>query len=110
MYWDEDPSEKPVRAIEEVVEVVFQVIGKTVPVDHAWSLAESLKAALPWIAEDDRVGVHGLQGAASGNGWMSPTDAGEGLVYLSRRSRLVLRVPRARSFRWVRLRLKTLCL
>jgi CRISPR-associated protein Cas6 len=58
-------------------------------------LSEAVTRILPWLIEDPRAGVHTIHVADSGNGWMRP-QAPEELLYLSRRTKLVLRVPRER--------------
>ncbi|MDT8281844.1 MAG: type I-MYXAN CRISPR-associated protein Cas6/Cmx6, partial [Gammaproteobacteria bacterium] len=49
---------------------------------------------LPWIKDDDEIGIHQIHGATSGNGWERPPD-GE-LIQLSKRARMQLRVPVSR--------------
>ncbi len=97
MYWDEDPSEKPVREITEVVDLQFRLQGKAIPVDHMAQLNGEIARLLPWFAAEPRAAIHLLHAAASGNGWYSPEDMGEGLIYLSRRSKLTLRIPAERE-------------
>jgi CRISPR-associated protein Cas6 len=67
-----------------MVDVAFAIAGEALPTDHARALGEALLAALPWLAEVDGAGVHPVRLAPAGGerGW------------LSRRSRLTLRVPR----------------
>jgi len=64
-------------------------------VDHAWSLSEAIHAELPWFADEPQTGLHLIYGADSGNGWERPENGDEPL-YLSRRTRLVLRLPKRR--------------
>ena len=53
-----------------------------------------MHAALPWLADDDRAGVHLIHVAESGNGWMRPEDAENEMLYLSRRTKMTLRLPK----------------
>lgn len=68
----------------EVVDLHFGLSGRAVPLDYADALWEALHALLPSLAEDSRAGVHPLYG-------LSP---GEAEWYLSRRTRLILRLER----------------
>jgi CRISPR-associated protein Cas6 len=61
-------------------------------VDHAYALAEAVRGILPWLDEERGAGVHPIHVAESGNGWMRP-QGGEEMLYLSRRTKLVLRLP-----------------
>lgn len=77
----------PVAAADACVDVQFALQGGRVPHDYAYLLWQALcgsQTDLPW--EDERVlGVHPLSG-------LSP---GQDCWYLSRRSRLTLRLPQA---------------
>jgi CRISPR-associated protein Cas6 len=53
-------------------------------------------AQLPWFEDEPAAGLHLIHGAESGNGWYRPEDSEEGLIQLSRRTRLSLRLPRHR--------------
>ena len=95
MYWDE--PEEPAAAPESaaVADVRYRIRCAALPVDHARALYAALREALPWLETEPRAGVHALHGAESGNGWLRPEDPDE-LLPLSRRTRLALRLPRAR--------------
>jgi CRISPR-associated protein Cas6 len=95
MYWQETTEQRRYVVPDDVVDIAFAISCRALPVDHAWALSEAVAAVLPWIAEDPRAGVHTIHVADSGNGWMRP-QAPHDLLYLSRRTRLVLRVPRER--------------
>jgi CRISPR-associated protein Cas6 len=78
--------------MDEIVDAVFAIECRSLPVDHAWALSSAIQAALPWFADEPQAGLHTVHGAASGSGWMRPE--GEGAVLqLSRRTKLVLRLP-----------------
>jgi len=66
------------------VDVAFHVRGVTLPHDHGAPLAAALERALPWLAGDQRWGLHRLR--------LAEVQDGEHRV--SPRTRLVLRVPR----------------
>jgi CRISPR-associated protein Cas6 len=67
----------------DIVDVVFGLRGATVAEDYADRLLAALVERLPWLADEDAAGVHGLSG-------VSP---GERLLNLSHRSKLTLRLP-----------------
>lgn len=70
----------------DLIDLAFAVQGDALEPEHRFALAAALERALPWLVEDPRAGVHGLKLVREG--------AGGALV--SRRTRLVLRVPRER--------------
>lgn len=75
------------EATAAVVDLHFPLVGRAVPLDYADQLWAALRAALPALADDAQAGVHPLYG-------LSP---GEGEWYLSRRTRLILRLARERA-------------
>jgi CRISPR-associated protein Cas6 len=94
MYWNDDSRKEPeFRVPEDVVDVSFAIRCPTIPLDHAHALCAQLLRLMPWLGEEAGAGVHLIHGAASGNGWMRPEDTGNGLLHLSRRTRMRLRVP-----------------
>lgn len=66
----------------EVVDLAFALTGQAVAEDYAELLWQGLRGCLPWL-EDAAAGVHPLAG----------TSPGQGELYLSKRSRLMLRLP-----------------
>jgi CRISPR-associated protein Cas6 len=95
MYWQEEVDEEQFVVPDEVVDLLFKIKCDTLPVDHAWSLSEAIQAELPWFADESQAGLHLIYGADSGNGWERP-QGGDDLLYLSRRTRLILRLPKHR--------------
>ncbi|MBE9515703.1 MAG: type I-MYXAN CRISPR-associated protein Cas6/Cmx6 [Proteobacteria bacterium] len=95
MYWQEKSKEEQDAVPDDVVDLVFSIRCKSLPVDHAWSLAEALLAELPWIKDETGAGVHPIQISEEGNGWLRPEDP-DALLHLSRRTKLVFRLPQAR--------------
>jgi CRISPR-associated protein Cas6 len=95
MFWQEEVDEEHFVVPDEVVDLSFKIKCNTLPVDHAWSLSEAIMAELPWFADEPHAGLHLIYGADSGNGWERPQGGGD-LLYLSRRTRLVLRLPKHR--------------
>jgi CRISPR-associated protein Cas6 len=78
--------------MDEVVDAVFAIECRSLPVDHAYALSQAIQAALPWFAEEPHAGLHTVHGAASGAGWVRP-EGEDALLQLSHRTRLVLRIP-----------------
>jgi len=78
--------------MDEVVDAVFAIECRSLPVDHAWALSAAIQSALPWFAGEPQAGLHTVHGAASGAGWVRP-EGEDALLQLSRRTRLVLRLP-----------------
>jgi CRISPR-associated protein Cas6 len=78
--------------MDEIVDAAFAIECRSLPVDHAFALAQAIQEALPWFAEEPLAGLHTVHGAASGAGWQRP-EGGDALLQLSRRTRLVLRLP-----------------
>ncbi len=95
MYWQEDTDKEVFTIPRDVLDVLFQVHCPTLPVDHAWSLSSQIQQRLPWFEEEPNAGLHIIHGADSGNGWTRPQDAND-LLYLSRRTKLALRLPSRR--------------
>jgi len=80
----------------DVVDAVFAIACRTLPVDHAYALQQAIQEALPWFAEEPHAGLHTVHGAASGAGWLRPEGEGA-LLQLSHRARLALRLPAHRA-------------
>jgi CRISPR-associated protein Cas6 len=95
MYWEEDKKQDAYVVPDDVVDLSFSITCRALPVDHAYALAEAVRGVLPWLDEEQGAGVHPIHVAESGNGWMRPQGAEE-MLYLSRRTKLVLRVPQHR--------------
>lgn len=93
MYWQEDSNSEQFQVPDDVVDVLFSIDCPCLPVDHAQELSEQLQQKLPWFADEG--GLHLIHGAESGNGWERPQGADD-LLYLPRRTKLMLRLPRER--------------
>ncbi len=79
----------------DIVDAVFAIACRSLPVDHAYALSQAIQAALPWFADEPGAGLHTIHGAASGSGWMRP-EGEDALLQLSRRTKLTLRLRRQR--------------
>jgi len=80
----------------DIVDAVFAIACRCLPVDHAYALQQAIQDALPWFAQEPRAGLHTVHGAASGSGWMRPEGA-DALLQLSHRAKLALRLPARRA-------------
>jgi CRISPR-associated protein Cas6 len=95
MYWQETKIDARYVVPDDIVDVVFSIQCHSLPVDHAYALSQAVTRALPWFAAEESAGLHTIHVADSGNGWIRPDKAGA-LLHLSRRTKLVLRLPRHR--------------
>ncbi|MEJ2694989.1 MAG: type I-MYXAN CRISPR-associated protein Cas6/Cmx6 [Candidatus Thiodiazotropha sp.] len=95
MFWQEEIDQEQYVVPDNVLDLIFKISCPSLPVDHAWPLSEAIHRALPWFADEPLAGLHLIHGAESGNGWERPND-GEETLYLSRRTPLILRLPRER--------------
>jgi len=96
MFWQEEENDVERFVVpENVVDVLFSISCKTLPVDHAHALSTAVKEALPWFEDELQAGLHLIHVAESGNGWERP-QGGDEVLYLSRRTKLSLRVPQHR--------------
>lgn len=95
MYWQETDKNETITVPDDVVDVAYRIQCRNLPVDHAWALSQAVLQVLPWIEDEPGAGVHTIHVADSGNGWQRP-DGADDLLCLSRRTRLVVRLPGAR--------------
>ncbi|MFQ5645004.1 MAG: type I-MYXAN CRISPR-associated protein Cas6/Cmx6 [Thiogranum sp.] len=94
MFWEEEKDENsPYTVPDDVVDLVYSINCKCLPLDHAYTFSSAIRTALPWMDDEPQAGIHLIHGAESGNGWMRPEDPANEMLYLSRRSRMTLRVP-----------------
>lgn len=97
MYWREDEIDADVSATADVVDVLFTIEGKRVPVDHGWALGEAISQALGDYGSRGAIGVHTIHVAGSQNGWERPAHAEDQFLMLSRRTKLIVRAEKARA-------------
>lgn len=95
MLWQEENIQTESVITSSIIDVVFDMQCRCLPVDHAYALSQAIHQVLPWFQDEAQAGLHLIHGAESGNGWYRP-DSQESLLYLSRRTKLVLRLPRHR--------------
>ena len=95
-YWQEDSPEPPPRISDEVVDLLFSLKCRALPVDHAEALSRALLDAAPWLGEEPGCGIHTIHVAGSQNGWQRPEADGDQPLMLSRRTKLGIRAPKTR--------------
>ena len=95
MYWQEEEDRNAPTIPDDVVDMVFSIACKTLPLDHAYSLSQAVQEILPWLAQEEGAGVHAIHVAESGNGWVRPNEV-DAILYPSRRTKLRVRVPKHR--------------
>ena len=96
MFWQEDNSEKTVQVPDDIVDVLFAMQCKSLPVDHAYALSAALQSALPWFGDEPELAVHTVHVAGSQNGWERPPQGTDQHLIVSRRTRLTIRAPKHR--------------
>jgi CRISPR-associated protein Cas6 len=74
---------EPRDAPRQMIDVVFDVSGRELPLDHRAALWNALSERLPSLAETPAAGVHAIRAARTA----------DGILLLPRRAKLVLRVP-----------------
>ncbi len=93
LWQDQDaPDTAPVA---RMVDAVFTIECRQLPVDHAFDLTRSLISAAPLIKQSNSAGVHPIHLAGSQNGWERPGSDDDGALMLSRRTRLKIRVEKS---------------
>jgi len=87
MSWDW-PENKPEEYTPHMIDLQFDLVGTTIPADNAQLLSDALLSLLPWLGEDGGTGIQHLKGAE--------TNSGDATLNINRRTKLFLRVPKAR--------------
>ncbi|TNF38704.1 MAG: type I-MYXAN CRISPR-associated protein Cas6/Cmx6 [Gammaproteobacteria bacterium] len=97
MLWVEEDDQQEFELPDDIVDVSYKIECRQIAIDHAHDLSMALLQALPWLAEEADAGVHLIHGASSGNGWQRPDEnSTDDFIYLSKRARMQLRVPKQR--------------
>jgi len=94
MFWQDEKRPADFAVPDDVVDVVFSVDCRELPVDHAHSLSTAIRRAAPWISEEAEIGVHTVHVAGSQNGWERPAHGTETRLLLSKRTKLTIRAPK----------------
>jgi len=89
MFWQEDEDKSlPYQTPDDVIDVLFSIRCKQLPLDHAWALKEAISGSLN---EEIPLGIHHIKVAESSNGWNRPDETPQTLLYPSRRTKLIIR-------------------
>lgn len=97
LFWEEDQAQEALYSVpDDILDLSFKVNCRSLPLDHAYALSQALLGALPWLGDEPQAGIHLIHGAESGNGWLRPEDPEHDVLYLSKRTRLTLRLPKPR--------------
>jgi len=92
MLWQEDNTKAGFEVDDSVVDLLFNIECRELPVDHIYQLSRAIHQAFPGHAEDNALGIHPVHLAGSQNGWERPDESlGQNLI-LSKRTKLILRV------------------
>jgi CRISPR-associated protein Cas6 len=83
---DTSKSTSPNVEAQDMIDVVFDVAGTSVPNGYPFALWPALVQYLPWLKQESNAGIIPLRGSASGDDTL-----------LSKRTKLVLRVPVERA-------------
>ena len=89
--WEED-EKILLKDTSHMIDVAFHINCKTLPYDHAYELSKEIINRLPWMKDAKLSGIQTLHGPDSGNGWVRSENEE---IFLSKRTRLILRVPRS---------------
>lgn len=95
MHWVEEKDDENAPIPDAVVDLAFSIRCRALPVDHAYDLYAALAPLLPWLEHEPLAGIHPLHVAETAHGWVRPQKPEE-LLHLSRRTKLVLRLPAER--------------
>lgn len=94
MFWSEDRDDKGKFIVpDDVIDIVYNIDCKCLPTEHIYHLSDALQQALPWLADEQKTAVHPITGPEEGNGWERSKDE---LMYLSKRQKMMIRIPKIR--------------
>ena len=97
MYWQENEDDpNSFQISNEVVDLMFAIRCKALPLDHGKALYQAVIGCIPWLCDEPQAAIHQIHVAESAHGWNRPRDPSSDLLWPSRRTRLVLRVPQHR--------------
>ena len=57
MFWQEDDKPQGFKVSDDIVDLVFDIQCRELPVDHAHELSVALEALLPGLQQDQRLGA-----------------------------------------------------
>ena len=93
MVWQENEQDTEEDDIPgDVVDLLFSIRCKSLPLDHGLSLSRAVAQVIPWVSNEPQTAIHQIHVAESSHGWQRP-DSEAGVLLPSRRTRLILRMP-----------------
>ncbi len=93
MVWQENEQDIDENDIpDDVVDLLFSIRCKSLPLDHGLSLSRAVAHVIPWVSDEPQAAIHQIHVAESSHGWQRP-DSEAGVLLPSRRTRLILRMP-----------------
>ena len=96
MFWNQTEMPDEIEVPNDIVDLLFALDCRRLPVDHAYALAMALVAVCPWMADEPGLAIHSVHVANSQNGWERPAHAAGHHLEVSRRTRLRIRAQQAR--------------
>lgn len=94
MFWQEDEDKSlPYQTPDDIVDVLFSIRCKQLPLDHAWLLQEAILDGQRGtiFPENSPLGIHHIYVAESSNGWTRPDETMDSVLYPSKRTKLIIR-------------------
>ena len=88
MTWASWPEDKPEEYTPHMIDLQFDLVGTTIPADNALLLSDAIAKVLPWLGEYLGAGIQHLKGAE--------TNSGDATLNINRRTKLFMRIPKAR--------------
>ena len=95
-FWqDGDSATTKPGVTDDVLDLLFPFQCRDLPLDHMYDLYDAVRSVIPWITDDPQMAIHSIHGAESGAGWIRPQGVDD-IIYLSKRTRFILRVPKTK--------------
>ncbi|MCP4488644.1 MAG: type I-MYXAN CRISPR-associated protein Cas6/Cmx6 [Gammaproteobacteria bacterium] len=92
MHWQDDGEQDNVSMPDGVVDLMFSIRCKSLPLDHGYALQKSVSEKLCWIKHEPQAAIHQIHVAESAHGWQRPQGK-DSVLLPSKRSKLILRMP-----------------
>ena len=101
IHWQENELRETNVPDQGMIDLHFGISGQHLQSDFGLSLQNAIARHLTWIPSEPSVGIYLKHGPDSGNGWQRPIE--NGVIQLSHRTRLTLRLPshRVASGHWL---------
>lgn len=90
MFWQDDDNTSN-QEKDQVIDLLFNLDCRELPVNHEVALFEAICQVAPWIKDNEHIAIHNIHLAGSQNGWERPDpELGQKLI-LSKRTKLTIR-------------------